>query len=84
MMTDDELIQRAVGAIHRLEARREPDDAMRALKVDSLLRRRVEGSTAYFESDTSHAHIEIEVDRERGEIVQASFTGEPPHSRPTI
>ncbi|MEY2485447.1 MAG: hypothetical protein QOH39_1095, partial [Verrucomicrobiota bacterium] len=61
MMTDDELVSRALDAIHRVEPRREPTDQFRALQVDSLLRRHVAGSTVHFESDTAQARIEITV-----------------------
>jgi hypothetical protein len=83
-MTDDQLISAAVGAIHRLEAGRTPSDPFCAPRVDSLERRRVEGATVLFESETSHSRIEITIHRETGDVHSATFALPPKHATPTI
>jgi hypothetical protein len=83
-MNDDELISTVLGAIRRLEARREADDQFRALTVDSLPRRHVDGSTIYFQSDDSRVRIEVTVNRETGEILSSAFTLAPPRAAPNI
>ena len=77
-MTDQELIGHVLGALRRLEGGRSEGDPMRAVTADSLLRRRIEGGTIHFESDTSHAHIEVGVDRESGEIGPVTYYLPPP------
>src|SRR5438309_877554 len=52
MMTDDELIARAVDAVRGFERLREADDPFRALDVDAMRNRRIEGSTVVFFGET--------------------------------
>ena len=84
MMTDEQIIARAVAAIRRYESCREPDDPFRALKVDSLLHRRVEDSTVHFIGGHPAERIEMTVDRETGEIVTSTFSMPPPAAKQTI
>ncbi len=77
-MTDHELITHVVGALRRLEALRPGGDPMRPVTADSLPRRRIEGATMHFESDTSHAHIEVGLGRESGEIGSVTYYLPPP------
>jgi hypothetical protein len=77
-MSDDELIAKAVGALRRQEARRSDGDDMQSVTVDSLPRRRIDGTTIHFDSDTTHAHIEVVMERESGEIVSATYPLPPP------
>ena len=84
MMTDDQLLARAVEAIRQYEGRREADDPFRALRVDSLHDRWVEGSTVFSVGAHPNARIEMTVDRETGEIVTSTFSMPPPGATPTI
>ncbi len=84
MMSDDQLVARAVDAIRRYEGRREVDDPFRALKVDSLHHRRVEDSTVHFVGDHPNDCIEITIDRHTGEIVTSTFSMAPRRAKETI
>ena len=72
-MTDDELIAKTVGALRRAEARGALSDDLRSVTVDSLPRRRIDGATIYFESDTTKKFIEVAVERDSGKIVSVSY-----------
>ena len=50
-MTDDELIAKTTEALRGLEARRTEEDDMRAVTVDSLPLRRIDGTTIRFERE---------------------------------
>ena len=84
MMSDEQLVARAVDAIRRYEGRRELDDPFQALKVDSLHHRRVEGSTVHFVGNHPNDSIEITVDRNTGEIVTSTFSMAPRAAKQTI
>jgi hypothetical protein len=77
-MTDDDLIAKTTEALRRLEARRTEEDDMRAVTVDSLPLRRIEGTTIRFEREGTQAHIEVLVKRDSGEIISASYFLPPP------
>jgi hypothetical protein len=77
-MTDDELITKTTEALRQLEARRTEEDEMRAVTVDSLPLRCIDGVTIRFGREGTKAHIEVVVKPDSGEIISASYFLPPP------
>jgi hypothetical protein len=76
LMSDDELVAKAIEKLRALEARRtEAPERLKALTVDRLPNRSVrDAAVIYFKSDDAVGHIKVVMDREAGDMISATYT----------